>query len=447
MNIMKSCLYFRLLKGNMFTMNERSEEYVIKIKTDLERGSRDSLFGVLWERVLRLIELITAIMNKNYTDIAKVYYKLQNFHTLYENAKPVKMPVYIMKKLVSEAWIEHISNAIDCINTAAPGLHLFETYKRNDAKILIGYDHEHSIRVDTPSTKPINSSLSGGKKFFIHLPPNYPTEDTMKGLGKDKNTLMKGSAIHEMLHALNFDHHYQRFDAELYLDINRDLKANQENNLNKVRTILNLTRHDLFSILHCNEIQGKFERKGGDPFSTQKSDNKRSSELSELDKVALNLKYMPCKSERYNPKVQKELGIPYCGREVMANHNQVAKKSTDNRCGPNNWANCPACRVIRNFVHDDYSLEELPVVRRCISKGRWQGLSGLFYCGKTFSCKFPDSTNTTRDRVCGPDNGMPCEDCGKIMYPKYKLKDYIRFKGDTETNTRINQESSICTVS
>ena len=34
----------------------------------------------------------------------------------------------------------------------------------------------------------------------------------------------------------------------------------------------------------------------------------------------------------------------------MQNHNHPSNSTTDGRCGPTNWANCPACRTLKNNV-------------------------------------------------------------------------------------------------
>lgn len=433
----------------MFTFDETCRQYVDSIKRDLQQGSHQRIYGIFWSRIIRLIELIEAIMEKNYINIAKVYYKLQCRHTLYATDTPVNIPVFINNGLDSK-WDRHLRNAIASINEAAPGLYLYITDRKETAKVIVGDDQVNTRNVDTPSTRPLNKEKG---TFFIHLPKNYPSEDLLSYSRTGSDDLMQGSAIHEILHALAFDHHYQRFDADLYLSIDESLKEKQKNDFSKTCTIFNLVRHDLSSILHTNEQKGRFERIEGDPYSALKTNSRRSFELSEGDKVALNLKYKPCRSNRYNPKVNSKLGILYCGRSVMTNHDQFSKGTTNKNCGPNNWANCPACRVILDIVNADGSLEELPTVNKYIADGRWQGFSGLFYCGKTYNSSFVDTLNVKRDGVCGPDVGIPCTDCGKIMYPEYSIEMYlpkrespVQPKSTTPNRKNQNQESVTCTI-
>lgn len=434
----------------MFTFDDKSRQCVNSIKTDLQQISHQSIYGNLWSRVIRLIELVEAIMEKNITNIAKVYYKLQCRHTLFATDKPSEIPVFIMNDL-DKKWERHLQKAIYSINEAAPGLYLYTTASKETARVIVGEDQVNTRDVDTPSTRPLNKEKG---TVFIHLPKKYPSEDLLRYNEIESDDLMEGSAIHEIVHALNFKHHYQRFDADLYLSIDESLKEKQKNNFSKTCTIFNLVRHDLSSIMHTNELKGSFERIEGDPYSALKTNSRRSCKLSEGDKVALNLKYKPCRSNRYNPKVNSELGIVYCGRSVMQNHDQFSKGTTDKNCGPNNWANCHACRVILDIVNADGSLEELPTVKKCIADGRWQGISGLFYCGKTYSSPFVDILKVKRDGVCGPDVGLPCTDCGKIMYPEYSIKmnlpkreSPVQPESTTPNRDEQNPKSVTCTVS
>ena len=43
---------------------------------------------------------------------------------------------------------------------------------------------------------------------------------------------------------------------------------------------------------------------------------------------------------------------------------------------------------------------------------KWQGWSGLVYCGKKFGV--PDDVH---DGYCGPNNGPPRPDCSNSLYP------------------------------
>ena len=85
----------------------------------------------------------------------------------------------------------------------------------------------------------------------------------------------------------------------------------------------------------------------------------------------------------------------------MMEHDNPALGTTDGYCGPTNWANCPACRTLK-----------CDALERIWTKNKWQGWSGLVYCGREFGKKVPG-----HDGFCGPNNGIPCPECSKILYP------------------------------
>lgn len=116
-------------------------------------------------------------------------------------------------------------------------------------------------------------------------------------------------------------------------------------------------------------------------------------------KFGLNIVYRPCQSVAYNPVHSPVTGLWYCGRRVMKNHNCPAVSTTNGRCGPTNWANCPACCTLKNSVVDGF-----------VSKCRWQRWSGLVYCGRYFEAKEPQ-----HDEYCDPNNGLPCPECSSIL--------------------------------
>ena len=89
------------------------------------------------------------------------------------------------------------------------------------------------------------------------------------------------------------------------------------------------------------------------------------NEMSEVDKVGLNLIYKPCKGPHYNPHLSAATGMWYCGRKVMGRYISC--------CGPNSSANCHACRVLRNDI-----------VQKQKDKGKWQGSDWLVLLQELF---------------------------------------------------------------
>ena len=116
--------------------------------------------------------------------------------------------------------------------------------------------------------------------------------------------------------------------------------------------------------------------------------------LSELDKVSLNILFQPVYGEYYNPKIGRT-GLYYWGREVMERHNFPAESITDGIWGPQSGPNWSACRVLRTGKMD--ALNKM---------GKFQGYSGMIYCGEKTEKKLEH-----HDGVWGPDNGSPWDDC------------------------------------
>lgn len=346
-------------------------------------------------------ELLKAINTidekKKYECIMKVYYRAQPRHTLNTEDVPIEIPVYIHRDTLESKWIPNIENAIKSIDNVTPGINLFATTKYNESKIRIGVNPAYGSQV---ACTHMASIFDPDEKPFIHLGKDWPVSG------------MKRTSIHELMHALSFFHEMQRSDADMYLQFGKNAGHNY-----KKRDDNALTRFDPFSVMMYSE-SAEMKRKAGDSIWLLKTEGKSCEELSELDKVALNLKYKPCinKLKKYDPKLSKQNEMLYCGREVMDTHTQVGKSTADGICGPNNWANCAACRVILRI-----GKEEIPKLKNCLGKGKWQGLSGIFYCGKDNESLKTKLNNFKTNGKCGPDTGVPCEDCGEELFSGYSL--------------------------
>lgn len=264
-----------------------------------------------------------------------------------------------------------------------------------NAKIRIGDDQVSSLKTALTRNGSISKLQTYQAKSFIHL-----------GREWDKSQ-MKGTGIHELLHALNFDHEMKRFDGRMYLHFR---KTNDSAYTMKEDRFL--TRFDPCSVMMYPE--GKYlsmQRTEGDPiWKLRQTGDKRCQELSEPNKVALNLKYKPCtnESKTYSPKLSIQTEMLYHGGQVMSTHNQVCKATTDGFCGPNNWTNCAACRVFTRIRNNENGSTPIPKLQKCLQKGKWQGLSGLFYCGKKDNRSATDLNRMKSDGVCVPDTGIPC---------------------------------------
>ena len=90
------------------------------------------------------------------------------------------------------------------------------------------------------------------------------------------------------------------------------------------------------------------------------------------------------------------------------------KKMTDGRCGPDDGPNCPAWRTFRTKKMDELN-----------KKGKFQGYSGMVYWGKKI-----EERGKGDDKLCGPSNGPPCDEClkeilveGEEVEHEYRLKE------------------------
>ena len=123
--------------------------------------------------------------------------------------------------------------------------------------------------------------------------------------------------------------------------------------------------NDPYSIMLYKEQDEEsegFSRDSHEIWETKKGDSSQNTQLSELDKVGLNLVYPPCTGTSYEPKRDEETGIYYCGRKVMERHNIPDHDIVDG-CQPGG-PNCPACRTLGK--------------PKGIGK-KWQGWSSFLY--------------------------------------------------------------------
>lgn len=381
------------------------------MKKHIERNKRHWVGKETLEalRLRQVYELLLAFKDNNYTEILKYYYRLQHEHTLNTIKEPLEIPVYIHRCVLKNEWIRAVENAITSINEVTPGINLHETEDIIRSQIQIGvHKSEESKQAYTMYGSIDSEKLSTEYMPFIHLGSEWDVNQ------------MKGTSIHELMHALGFHHEMQRFDREMYLDVVNKDDHNYHKNTYKI-----LTRFDPFSVMLYPEDHDML-RKEGDPIWNLKKTQVQCQELSELNKIALNLKFKPCTNNYINywPQLSKHTGMLYCGRPVMLTHNQVGKATTDGFCGPDNWANCPACRVIIRIKDKVNQSKEIQKLMECLQKGKWQGLSGLFYCGNKDEKFKTDLKHVETDGICGPDTGIPCTDCGNELYKGYSIKSW-----------------------
>ena len=291
----------------------------------------------------------------------------------------------MLKPSLDQKWIPHIINAVHSINKAAPGLDLMLCYTKTS------FPKYRTIVIEG-TTKDKCYTRGDVRK--------YNTSTIRLSNECDRSFNMVSTSVHELLHALGFEHEHQRRDAEHHILYTGTKETDEEwyDQCVQEDDIYGLTVFDPFSIMMYPESE-RLKRNEYNPIWFLKPDKKRSTEMSELDKVGLNLLYPPCRSPEYNPVISYVTQMWYCGRSVMRNHNRPAESITDGRCGPTG-VNCPACRTLKNAHYYHLFLRE----------GRWQGWSGLVYCGKYFGVQEPG-----HDGYCGPDNGPHCPKCARFL--------------------------------
>ena len=328
---------------------------------------------------------------------AKEYYKNQikySIHDLGTKKDRERVPIWIQDTL-DDSWKDSLRKAVEAINEAAPGLSLSTTEDKTRAIVhVLAIDKEEAYTEGNILMR----SILGKSNFIVEI---Y--------LGKWEDNRKKGISIHELLHALGFHRErLQHSDAPPYV-----YRSYSGKNITINENLLNLARYDPLNLsIMLYPCEKKTDNEHPEfPVWVLKADSvEENRELSELDKVGLNLVYPPCidttdDNVRYKPNCRKN-GMYYCGRQAVTDNKYPRKGYTTVKCGPNSGPNCSACRTIKS-----------PKVMVIWDGGRWQGMTGLVYCGRSFTEPKPVGPNTgiVHDGTCGIDNGPACSDCYAIL--------------------------------
>ncbi len=341
------------------------------------------------------------------------YYRKQHHNVLKEEDD--QFLVYVeFDFFIKKCWTDEILLAIKDIECAAPGL-IFKIIEGSGVKDL---SKRPLIRICSGITEDVKYDCTTyGNIKTCKEHPHHP-DIVYIIIGEYCKQEKKRTSRHELLHALGFEHEHQRFDAKAFMNhpkteivddkedctekstvknAEQKAKENYKLHYNPIDSFYGITPFDIFSVMLYEEDESiGYCRKTSNNgvWSAKCNDTTPNVELSELDKLALNLVYPPCRTSSYAPE-QSENGMYYCGREVMSNHNRpnpsLAKHDKCQKGGPN----CPACRTLSK-------------PREIESK--WQGWSGFVYCGQPFA-----SEGESKVYTCGIHYGKPCPNCHKII--------------------------------
>ena len=237
------------------------------------------------------------------------FYKIQSLQMLGESNNRVYVPIWIAPEggtehlNVATSWIKPLRQAINKINYAAPGLHLYVTGDKSKARVEVygNTDGECYTR---------GNILEYGSQFTVEI-----------FLDNGETFDKKSTSCHELLHALGIGHEHQRRDRDSFIWVN-DEKVTEKwkSQYDGDSDLLGLTRFDPHSIMMYPEDQ-RLERKNDDIVWYTKPTDDVNTEMSELDKVGLNIVYRPCRGPNYLPTIFGRTkfgngitGLWYCGR-------------------------------------------------------------------------------------------------------------------------------------
>ena len=314
----------------------------------------------------------------------QIDYRIQGkykFDELGTEKDRVRVPIWIHDTL-DDTWKHSLREAVQAINEAAPGLSLSITEDKEGAKV-------HVLAIDE------KRAYTKGN-ILVQSTPGHVDFVAKICLGKWRDESKKGTSIHELLHVLGFHHEHQHPDSPSHVVCK---SAGKQITINS--NWLGIKWFDPLSIMlyPCKKTTYVCKEKPEDPVWLLTDQTKKNTKLSELDKVGLSLVYPPCIDDvRYKPR-QSRNGMYYCGRPVMIKHTYAGPNYTD-VCGPDEGPNCPACRTIKSTK-----------VQMILAGERWQGMTGLVYCGKERTWP-PQIAYNGR---CGIDDGQACPECHAIL--------------------------------
>jgi len=243
---------------------------------------------------------------------------------------------YELINLNLSTWTEHIYNACEEIARIAPGIKfVYNANSKFHKFIAVLISKEENLQPFANTRK----NIIDYPHALIKLAEGWPEKQRLE------------TATHELLHALGLGHEHQREDRKEFGLIIEE--KNDNDNFHKSQIQLQqgypLTIYDPYSIMHYPGDEYMYFDKDSKQkvyylLSHVNPNKPKSSYMSNLDQIAVNLLYNPVKRKdencKYDPKINKQTGLYYCGREKIINRKQT--------CGPKQGPNCCACRVLVN---------------------------------------------------------------------------------------------------
>jgi hypothetical protein len=199
------------------------------------------------KRRLALVEVpeescIDGCVDSSFTN--EDYYRRQSPHDIHKlGADRNRMKVHIwIEGGVDRIWKQCLSEAVEAINEAAPGLSLSIT--RNQAEAIV---HVKAIGE-------MEASTTGSILWYRN-----DSSITIIELGIWDDDMKQGTSIHELLHALGFQHEHQRADAHRYLHADQQILQPDGNQIEIRGDWHCLTQFDPLSIMLYPECTRTYE--------------------------------------------------------------------------------------------------------------------------------------------------------------------------------------------
>ena len=360
-------------------------------------------------------EIAKDVKNENISVMVD-HYRVQSRYNIKYHSDIFRVG-YTIDDNVDNTWKSAMIDAINIVNFNAMGIFIYSDPLRKAAQ---------SIHIKTGDIT--KADPSKGKKIRKNSNRAYTSGNVIKyelteiTLGIDwKEDGRKGTALHELLHALGIHHEHKRHDRNKFgITINEE-NCNKLSQYKKEHKGIGITMYDPHSIMNYVNCKGQFDVDESNLTvyyaNSPLLGKPRINTLSPLDKVGLNLLHPPC--QRKNP-------LCVCGSDLK----QIQIKYTylkKGRLNINGRIACDKCDksiIGGSQIVYHCALEKTTKIHQhgydlCVECGnneiykpRKSKRTRLYYCGRVNATKghnYPGRDRT--DGKCGPNNGANCASC------------------------------------